>query len=899
MPHADALSLRALPAREGHWDELREDPATLREPWRQFFELLGESGIAGLGQRADAVRRQIRDNDITYNVYADKGGSRAWALDLLPFLIDEQEWASIELGVAQRAKLLNAIIGDIYGEQTLLRDGLLPPALVFGHPGYLRPVKGYVPPGGQYLQLIAVDLARNADGQWTVLSQRTEAPSGLGYSLENRLIVSDVFAEPFRQLHVQRLASSFSQLIGTLAHLAVHTMGGSERSGQSKQSEGSAKCGGTAGPQGTAQFGNPPEAGDAAREGAPSEHPHIALLTPGPFSETYFEHVFLARYLGITLVEGKDLTVRDDVLYLKTLAGLERVHVLMRRLDDAFCDPVELRPDSTIGVPGLLQVMRAGNVVVSNVPGAGFVESAGLHAFLPAIADRVLGEALVLPSVPTWWCGEAAARNEAFEQLEHALLMPTWPGRRDGRPLGMEQGPQRLADWREEILQMPDAFTIQAPLPLSHAPRFEEGVIDMRAAVVRAYAIADHQGGWHVMPGGFTRFAAERQTAVSMQLGGSSVDTWVLSSTPGSSFSLLPAPLTAADLSRKHRTISSRAAENLFWAGRYGERAENNVRLCRLILGSFESDDSGSLFETLVELAQACGLVQARTQAQVQAQTQVQAGTAEIPVTLRQFEQTLIASLDENAPWASIGQNLAGQVRASGEVRGRLSSDHWRTIVAARNDFRDALRRLAPRVEAGHYARLEVMSALDRLAVQLSAISGAQGDRMTRDEAWRLLFVGRHIERLATLSNFLRVVARQKAISTHGGFDLLLELFDSTLTYRSLYPGRFQVPPLLDLLVVEPTNPRSLYGVYARLRNKLDDLPTPSALAQRAPLSSLLPAPSTLPPLDALCVMDADGLYPALIQLCEQLGGIVTALSNEISVRYFSHAHTPSAWVTA
>jgi uncharacterized circularly permuted ATP-grasp superfamily protein/uncharacterized alpha-E superfamily protein len=883
VPHADALSLRALPAREGHWDELRENPATLREPWRQFFELLGESGFAGLAQRADAVRRQVRDNDITYNVYADKGGSRAWALDLLPFLIDEHEWALIERGVAQRAKLLNAIIADVYGSQTLLRDGLLPPALVFGHPGYLRPVKGYMPPGGQYLQLVAVDLARNADGQWTVLSQRTEAPSGLGYSLENRLIVADVFAEPFRQLHVQRLASSFSQLVGTLAQLAVHTMRGT---GKSSDMHGMA-CGSGQGSITDSLADSVEDSSTGSPPGSPPPgSPHIALLTPGPFSETYFEHVFLARYLGITLVEGKDLTVRNDVLYLKTLAGLERVHVLMRRLDDAFCDPVELRPDSTIGVPGLLQVMRAGNVVVSNVPGAGFVESTGLHAFLPAIAKRMLGEPLVLPSVPTWWCGEATAREEAFEQLEHAFLMPTWPERRDGRPIGMEQGPQRLDDWREEILQTPEAFTIQAPLPLSHAPRFEEGLIDMRAAVVRAYAIADHQGGWHVMPGGFTRFAAERQTAVSMQLGGSSVDTWVLSSTPGSSFSLLPAPLTAADLSQKHRTISSRAAENLFWAGRYGERAENNVRLCRLILGSLESDDSGTLFETLVELAQARGLIPTTS-------------AAEAPATLRKFEQALIASLDENAPWASIGQNLACQVRASGEVRGRLSSDHWRTIVAARNDFRDALRRLTPRVEAGQYERLEVMSALDRLAVQLSAISGAQGDRMTRDEAWRLLFVGRHIERLATLSIFLRVVAEQKALSTHAGFDLLLELFDSTLTYRSLYPGRFQVPPLLDLLVVEPTNPRSLYGVYARLRNKLDDLPTPAAHAQRAPLSSLLPAPATLPRLDALCVMDRDGLYAPLIQLCEQLSGVVAALSNEISVRYFSHANTTSAWTAA
>ena len=845
MPHADALPLRALPVRDGHWDELRKDPSTLREPWRRFFELLGEDGYASLGGRADAVRREIRDNDITYNVYADKGDSRAWALDLLPFLIDEREWHRIERGVAQRARLLNAVIADVYGSQSLLRDGFIPPALVFGHPGYLRPVKGYLPPNGQYLQLVAIDLARNSEGEWTVLSQRTESPSGIGYSLENRLIVSDIFAEAFREMRVPRLAASFSQWISTLAQLATHTMRGSNASG----------------------------------------HPHIALLTPGPYSETYFEHVFLARYLGITLAEGKDLTVRDDVLYLKTLAGLERVHVLLRRLDDAFCDPVELRPDSTIGVPGLLQVMRAGNVVVSNVPGAGFVESPGLHAFLPAISQRLLGQSLVLPSVPTWWCGEASAREEAARQLEHAYIMPTWPGRRVGRALGMEQGAQRLEEWREEIANTPEAFTIQAPMSLSCAPRYDDGLLDMRPAVLRCYAIGDAHGNWHVMPGGFTRFAAERQAAVSMQLGGSSVDTWILSSEPASSFSLMPAPLTPADLNQKHRTISSRAAENLFWSGRYGERAENSVRLCRLILGSLESDDSSALFATVVELARRSGLVPP--------------AEAESRTTLRDFEQTLIASLDESSPWPSVGQNLAGQAQASGEVRGRLSSDHWRTIVAARNDFRDALRRLAPRIGAGQYNRLEVITALERLAVQLTSISGAQGDRMTRDEAWRLLFVGRHIERIASLSTFLRTAAAQQAIATHAGFDLLLELFDSTLTYRSLYPGRFQLLPLLDLLVVEPTNPRSLYGVYQRLVSKLDDLPTPAALSQRAPLSSLLPPLSEFPALEALCERDARGQYPALVQLCDRMHAVMAALSNEISARYFSHANVSHAWMSA
>ncbi len=418
---ADASSLlRLLPPYEGHWDELRDASGALREPWRQFFERLGEDGIARLEDHRASIAQQIRDNDISYNVYADNGEPRPWALDLLPFLISEAEWAHIERGVTQRAHLLNAIVADIYGPQRLLERGQLPPALVFGHPGYLRSVKGFTPPGGQYLQVVAVDLARTPGGQWTVMAHRTEAPSGLGYALENRLIVSALFADPFRAMHVSRLAPTYSQLIATLVQAAQATM--------RHDSSGA----------------------DAS--------PHIALLTPGPFSETYFEHVFLARYLGVTLVEGKDLTVRDDMLYLKTLGGLERVHVVLRRLDDAFCDPVELRADSSIGVPGLLQVMRAGNVIVSNVPGSGFVESPALHGFLPGIAEVLLDEDLVLPSVATWWCGEKAAREHAFGRLDEAFIVPTWPVAPRDAPPGIEQGRQRLSTWRERIERCPTSI---------------------------------------------------------------------------------------------------------------------------------------------------------------------------------------------------------------------------------------------------------------------------------------------------------------------------------------------------------------------------------------------------------------------------------------------------------
>ncbi|SPB13889.1 A circularly permuted ATPgrasp family protein [Caballeronia novacaledonica] len=858
----DALALlRTLPAREGHWDELRDAAGQLREPWRHFFELLGEQGIARLDDGVGAVAQQVRDNDITYNVYADNGKPRAWSLDLLPLIIDEQEWAVIERGVAQRARLMEAIVADVYGPQALLQRGLLPSALVFGHPGYLRAVKGFVPPLGRFLQIVAVDLARAPSGAWTVIAHRTEVPSGLGYALENRLIVASLFADPFRAMRVSRLAATYSQLISTIAQAARATMRDDED----------------------------------GRSDASNEAPHIALLSPGPFSETYFEHVFLARYLGVTLVEGKDLTVRHDKLYLKTLAGLSRVHAVVRRLDDAFCDPVELRADSTIGVPGLLQVMRAGNVMVSNMPGAGFTESPALNAFLPGIAQALLGEGLELPTVPTWWCGEEAARREVFEHVESALIAPTWPGSQSDQAPGIDAGVQDIAAWKERIERAPDIFTIQQNLPFSTAPRFHDGALGSRPCVLRAYAIANIDGSWSVMPGGFTRLAAGKRATVSMQFGGSSVDTWVMSSQPGGAVSLHPTPMKPGDL-RKHRIVSSRAAENLFWAGRYGERAENNVRLCRLLLGMLDGSVAEELFPTLTELASECGLIPS---ADTLARSTPQA-----------FERVLVAGLPESGRATGIGSNLADQARVCGEIRDRLSTDHWRAILASRNDFRDALARLVftdtddeSTARIGRdYDRLMLASALEQLATQLSAISGAQGDRMTRDEAWRLLFIGRHIERVSTMATILRVVAERGTLASPAGFDLLLQLFDSTLTYRSLYPGRLEVPALIDLIVVDQTNPRGLYGVYARLRTKLDEIAAAAGGARRAQatrFADLLVHDDALPDLAALCDTHENGRHDALIALCERLVTSVFAASNEVSARYFSHANTLSAQVSS
>jgi len=855
----------ALPVPDGHLDELRLPDGPLREPWTRFFSILGDLDADTLNGHAAAVARQIRENGVTYNIYADQGGgARAWQLELFPYLVSEEDWAVIETGVAQRATLANAIMADIYGPQMLLKRGLLPPGLVYGHPGYMRPLKGYLPPGGSFLQTMAVDLVHTENG-WTVIAHRTETPSGMGYALENRLIISSQFAEAFREMRIRRLPPAFAQLISTLA--LVPLAGAGEAGARSAQ---------TAGRQ-------------------------IVLLSPGPYNETYFEHTFLARHLGITLVEGKDLTVRNDVVYLKTFGGLERVDVILRRLDDVFCDPLELRSDSSIGVPGLLEAMRAGNVMVSNVPGSGFLESPAIHGFLPGVARELLCEPLILPAVSSWWCGEAAAQQEAMSLLDEAFVMPTYPRVPGDARLGMEQGLQTLADWRERIEATPDRYTLQAPLPLSHMPCWEPdgngngggdgnggGRIGSRAAMLRVYAIADGNGGWQVMPGGFTRLAPPHLEAVSMQLGGTSADTWVLSSQPTHTVplsaartgmtglaSMGPAPGTRA------LAVSSRAAENLFWAGRYAERAENVVRLCRQILGSIESNDEtddGTL-NTIGHLAQWFGLVPAQTPSP--------------QASLRVFERSLVSALADPGATSGLGPTLANHARAANEIRNRLSNDHWRTILAARNDFHDAMQAAACPGGAtgeGTYDRSKVLAALEHLSVQLGAISGAQGDRMARDEAWRLVFIGRHIERLGTLVLFLEVAERSGALQTRSGFDMLLHLFDSTLTFRSLFPGRTDVQALVDLLILEPTNPRGIYGVLDRLRDKLAQLPTGATGQTRVPLAEMLPPASALPSRMLLCERNQQGRYATLEAMCDQLGARMAKLSDEIGGRYFSHA---------
>ncbi|WP_428422981.1 circularly permuted type 2 ATP-grasp protein [Methylibium sp.] len=861
--HSDAVVHGVLHAARradpGHYDELLQDTGqALRERWQRFFGLLGFDSLSGLDRRAAQIAQQIHRNGVTYNVYQPAGvssttgesGKRPWSLGVLPLLIEPADWQVIETGIAQRARLLEAMLADCYGPQRLLHEGLLPPALVLGHPSYLRALHGVEPAGGVRLHVLAFDIARGAGGEWSVVSQRSQAPSGLGYVLENRLIVSRQFPEAFRELRVEHVASSYRSLLDSLLG---------------------------------------PASVIAAADGCAT--PRLALLTPGPYNETYFEQAYLARYLGLPLVEGGDLTVRDDRLYLKTVQGLEPVHGLLRRLDDIWCDPLELRADSALGVPGLLQVLRAGRLVMANALGAGFLESPGVLGFMPAIARQLLGEPLSLPALPSWWCGEEAAWQATRDELPERVIRPTYQGVR-----GRSFEPQIMAtlapaardEWRERIEDEPDEFTLQRYQPFSQTPWWESGAFLPRTAMLRVYAIADGRGGYRVLPGGMTRIAARDPHVVSMQHGGASLDTWVLREGAVDTYSMLPQRLRPEEIAVHQRPVSSRTAENLFWMGRYTERTEQLVRLALATAALVDDDDDtpSAVLDAVSELVQRSGLAPA--------------GVPSLTKSPRVFERSVVAALTDAGDHQSIAYNLAALDRVAGALRERLSPEHGRLVRAMVEDFHARVEIVASGAEddapagtAPGLASDALRGALEHLASQLAAVTGAQSDRMTRDDGWRLLTVGRQAERLIAMSGTLRCFFEEGAVHSAHGFDLLLDLFDSSLTYRARYPGRQEALALLDLLVIDPANPRALGCVLRRLRTELAKLPGSADSVEG--MLALLPPAGVGTTLVQLCrraepgqeaVVD-DGLVVALADRLAEAGA---RLSDDVGRRYFALA---------
>jgi uncharacterized circularly permuted ATP-grasp superfamily protein/uncharacterized alpha-E superfamily protein len=752
---------------------------------------------------------------------------RPWALDALPLVLDAVEWQGLSAGLAQRARLLNLVLSDLYGPQQLLREGLLPAEVVLAHPGFLRPCHGTLLPESLFLHLYAADLARSPDGSWWVLADRAQAPSGAGYALENRIVLSRTLPEAFRESHVERLAPFFRTLRDTLRRLAP---------------------------------------GERA-------NPRVALLTPGPYNEAYFEHAYLARYLGFDLVEGADLTVRDRTVFLKTLGGLERVDVLLRRVDDVFCDPLSLQSDSTLGVAGLVHAVRAGNVVVANALGSGLVESPALMAFLPLLCRTLLGEELLLPSVATWWCGHADALEYVLANLESLVVKPSFPGR------GMEPafGERLSAEEREalslRLRERPHEYVAQEQVALSTAPVWDGERAQPRHLVVRTYAAAS-EDGHHVLPGGLTRIAVSRDSlVVSMQRGGGSKDTWVRCDGPVAAVTLLRESGAPLALTRGSAALPSRVADNLFWLGRYVERAEGTARLARGILARLSDETStGCEIEPLLH---ALAL-------QVGSEAAVPEASADASALERELSRRLFSG---DAP-RGLRATVATFHQLASVLRDQLSLDTWRV-----------LNRLDQEVTAsaagGAVEPAAARDLLDRLIVGLAAMSGLVAESMTRGQGWRFADMGRRIERASHAGSLLGSTLVRPQPDEEPLLEALLEIADSAITHRRRYFGALQPAPVIDLLLTDESNPRGISYQVVALAAHVAELPRATAGAARSTEERVALAALTrvrLAEPSSLAHAPEGGKRLQLEELLSRLGDELAALSDALTRSFLTHA---------
>ncbi|HEY5808821.1 MAG TPA: circularly permuted type 2 ATP-grasp protein, partial [Povalibacter sp.] len=752
----------------------------------------------------ELARRLIVENGVTYNVYADpQGRDRPWQLDILPLVLPAAEWQTIAAGVAQRARLLNGLLADIYGPQRLLAEGIVPPEIVFGHPNFLWPCRGLVPANGHWLHVYAVDLARAPNGQWWVLGDRTQTPSGPGYALENRRIVSRVFTQTVDDLRVRSLGGFFATLRERLLS-----------------------------------------------ETDEDEAPLAVVLTPGPFNETYFEHAYLARQLGLALVEGADLTVRGTTLYLKTFAGLRRVHAVLRRLDDDFCDPAELRADSALGIPGLLKVVRAGRVTLANALGSGVLESAAWLGFLPPIADWLCGENLALPSVATWWCGERPALEHVIANLERLVIKPTFPNQKFEPVFGSSLSRKERGELVERLRARPYAYVAQERVSLSQSPVWSTNGLAARALAIRVYAVAT-ANGFQVMPGGLARIAADSAAdVVSNQRGGGSKDVWVLA--PDHTAEDADSAVPANRRRSRNEDLPSRLVENLFWMGRYAERCEDKARLARATLALDTRSDS---WKHAINTCAHFGVLAEKAD--------------------------LTTSLFDAANSRGLAADLRRLEWSATQARVRLSAEHWRAIGVLQRQYHEAAS-----------SRSDAREALDRLVLALSGLAGFALDDMTQDDGWRMLVLGRRLERIQFLATLFGSRLAIPAMPSRGELEWWLDITGSTIAYRTRNLERARLAPVLHLSIRDPQNPRGLSFQCRDVREVGQQLLT-AGVALEGPLSRVS---SDIAEVD-FGVLDGSG-YAAIAarqefsQRLTVLADAATQMSDRLSMRHFSHTES-------
>ncbi len=788
-PLARLLGTYRPPA--GVSDELLDPGGAIRPVWSTLISHLARLSPDELTRRFSRGDQYLRDAGVFYRQYGTSGTSeRAWPLAHIPVLIEEEEAARIARGLVQRAELLEAVVADLYGPNRLVADGHLPARLIAGSREWLRPLVGIAPRGGHYLHFIAFEIGRGPDGTWWVLGDRTQAPSGAGFALENRVATSRVFSDLYAETHVHRLAGFFRTFRDALQGLSED----------------------------------------------PDSRP--AILTPGPLNDTYYEHAYIARYLGFMLLEGEDLTVENGRVMVRTVAGLRPVSVLWRRLDAAFADPLELDATSRLGTPGLVGAVRQGSVTLVNALGSGILETRALLAFLPRIAQALTGAPLILPNIATWWCGQPAELDHVRENKDRMMIGPALSTR---LPYETDDTTVLGSSFRDKARLSFDAWLEkdgadlvgQEAVMLSTTPAYENGALVPRPMSLRVF-LARTPHGWQVMRGGFARIGSTQDpSAIAMQRGGTAADVWVVSPHPVETVSMLPAA-TAPYARVRPGVLPSRAGDNLFWLGRYVERAEGAMRLTRAyhIRLAETADPDTPLLANFAEYLEPLGIAP-----------------------------------DEGVPEVLIGM-LNSAIRSAGNVRDRFSIDGWMAL----SDLAKTARKMAERVTPGD----DGARAMGVLLRKITGFSGLVHENMYRFTGWRFLSIGRSLERAIAMSSALAWLADPDA--PDGALDLLVEFGDSVMSHRRRYAVTTTRETVVDLLALDTLNPRSVLYHLTEVRDHVAFLPDAVVNGQMSPLSR-----AALQTHTALAVATPETVDSAALRA---LVDDIQALSNLVSDTY-------------
>lgn len=809
------------------YDEMVSGSGAIRSVWHPLVGAMHGMAKGAFAERVERVERQHEDIVVAYSIQNEPQAlASRRPFDLLPMLLEHEEWSRIETGLSQRAQLFDRLIDDIYGPRRLLADGVLPPALIYGNPRFLRPCSFTLPADATYVAAYAADLIRAPDGSWRVLTDRLQAPTGIGIALQNRVVLARTVPELFRAHQVQRIEPFFDLWR------------------------------------------------DALTAAAPSHNgaPRVAVLTPGPFNAAYFEHVYLARQLGATLVEGADLTMRDQRVYVKTLGHLQPVDVILRFVEDDYCDPLELRGNSVLGVAGLLQAVRAGTVAVVNALGTGVAETPALRPFLPQLAQALLGETLVLPSVDTMWLGAAGA----LDSLDgSAVIKPAFANRRDEQAFVEEferRGRRALLD---EVRKQPASYIAESPFQPSVIPVWTPEGLVPRPMTLRIFLVR-HEGRYHAMPGGLAHVPHQSAGAVTtLHQPPMSKDTWVLvgEDQPPAIVMRSPPPLAVR---RPGDELRSRTADDLFWLGRYSERLDNAARILRSAALRLAVDHVGPghqhEWQYLARL-----LIDARL---------IEPSAAE----LLPEGASLLLTMSATGPRANALPEVFRAVhRIAQTLRDRLSNDMWKVVIGLLRDARE-------RLEAQPQELDRFIAALDNLIGVVAAFGGMAAENMTRGNGWRFLDVGRRLERAHYGTSSLFEMLADDRYDKEGPLALALELFDSSITYRARYLSAVQSGPVFDLVLADETNPR---GVMFQLNMVVEHL---QALATAFGRPSHRPELAVAEQIQAAVRQAAtDQLFGdrrAVERLAELLGTTrqqLLSLSEAVTRTYFSHVRVPRA----